>query len=478
MPEYTVRLRSLKDMPKQAAFAHSKAKRKVVRAGRRSAKTTTTGGNIAVEAFLAGRRVLYGAPTEDQVQRFWFEVTRALEDPISRGILYQNKTKHIIGFPEIKLKVDNDQNPDEPVPGEEARIRAKTAWNADTLRGDFADLLILDEFQLINEDAWELVGVPMLLDNNGDAIFLYTPPSLHSRSASKANNPRHASELYEQHEHDKDKPDWDGRWECFHFTSHDNPHLSKIALEEITQDMTALAIRQEIDAEDSNEAPGALWHRQRYLVGERWVFGIEDNRVFQMPDLVRVVVGVDPSGSTTGDECGIITKGLGTNNHQYTIADDSIQGSPGTWAHAAIAAYHRAKADVMAAEKNYGGEMVEQVIKDIDSSINIKLVNATRGKAIRAEPISAMTEHGTDHMVGTFRLLEDEMCQWVPGDKKSPNRLDAHVWASTELSGGSVDWSDAQGMGHVSGYQSPWEAGKKDEADEDILDNEYELEEE
>ena len=459
MTEYIVNLRSLEGMPKQAAFANSKAKRKVVRAGRRSAKTTTTGGNIAVEAFLAGRRVLYGAPTEDQVQRFWFEVTRALEDPIQRGILYKNETKHIIGFPALKVRIQNDNNPDEPVPGDEARIRAKTAWNADTLRGDFADLLILDEFQLINEDAWEVVGVPMLLDNNGDAIFLYTPPSLHSRSASKANNPRHASELFKKHEHDKDDPDWDGRWECFHFTSYDNPHLSKIALGDLTKDMTALAIRQEIDAEDSDEAPGALWHRQRYLVGDKWVLGLEENRVLRAPDMVRVVVGVDPSGSTTGDECGIITKGIGADRHQYTLADDSIQGSPDTWAHAAIVAYHRFKADVIAAETNYGGEMVQKVILDTDPTVYIKMVDATRGKAIRAEPVSAMTERGTDHLVGTFQRLEDEMCQWVPGDKKSPNRLDAHVWASTELSGSIITWDGTDQLGHVEDYQSPWAEG-------------------
>ena len=436
MTEYIVNLRSLEGMPKQAAFAASKAKRKVVRAGRRSAKTTTTGGNIAVEAFLAGRRVLYGAPTEDQVQRFWFEVTRALEDPITRGILYKNETKHIIGFPSLKVRIHNDNDPTKPVPGDEARIRAKTAWNADTLRGDFADLLISDEFQLINEDAWELVGVPMLLDNNGDAIFLYTPPSLHSRSTSKANNPRHASELYKQHENDKDKPDWDGRWECFHFTSYDNPHLSKVALSDLTKDMTALAIKQEIDAEDSDEAMGALWKRRSAEVAGRIVLGIEENRLHVSPALLRVAIGVDPSGSTTGAECGIVACGVARSDpyagHHFTLADASIQGSPDTWAHAACTLYHLLKADIMVAEQNYGGEMVEKVIKDTDPTVNVQLVTATRGKAIRAEPISALTERGTDHMVGNFPLLEDELCQWVPGDK-SPNRLDAKVWADTML---------------------------------------------
>jgi predicted RNA-binding Zn-ribbon protein involved in translation (DUF1610 family) len=291
---------------------------------------------------------------------------------------------------------------------------------------------MLDEYQLMNEDTWAVVGAPMLLDNNGDAIFIYTPPSLHSRSASKANNPRHASELYEQHEHDKDKPDWDGRWECFHFTSHDNPHLSKIALSELTKDMTALAIRQEIDAEDANEAPGALWKRRGEMVGDRFVRGIEDNRVFKTPFLIRVVVGVDPSGSSTGDACGIVGAGIDAAGEHYTLEDNSVQGSPDTWARNACQTYHKLGADAMAAEKNYGGEMVEKVIHDTDPSVNVILVTATRGKAIRAEPVSALTERGKDHMVGTYPELEDEMCLWVPSDK-SPNRMDAKVWADTEL---------------------------------------------
>jgi len=199
--------------------------------------------------------------------------------------------------------------------------------------------------------------------------------------------------------------------------------------------MTALAIRQEIDAEDIDEAPGALWHRRSVMVGSRKILGLEDNRVFRAPTLIRIAVGVDPSGSTTGDACGIVACGIDEKRHHYTIEDNSMQGSPDTWAREACKTYHKLKADIMVAEKNYGGEMGEKVIKDTDNSVNVKLVTATRGKAIRAEPISAKTERGEDHLVGEFPELEDELCLWIPGDK-SPNRLDAKVWADTELSGG------------------------------------------
>jgi phage terminase large subunit-like protein len=194
----------------------------------------------------------------------------------------------------------------------------------------------------------------------------------------------------------------------------------------------------EIMAEDIDEAPGALWHRRKTQIGTQWVLGLEDNRVFTFPDLVRVVVGVDPSGSSTGDACGIIGAGTDADKHHYTLEDASIQGSPDMWAREACKTYHKLKADVMVAEKNYGGEMVEKVIRDTDKTVNVKLVSATRGKAIRAEPISALTERGQDHMVGNFAALEDELCLWVQGDK-SPNRLDAKVWADTELIGGRVN---------------------------------------
>jgi hypothetical protein len=394
---------------KQRQFINSPAKRKIVRAGRRGGKTVGM-AILAIEKYLAGRRVLYAAPTQDQIERFWFEVIAALAEPIEAGVYYKNETRHIV-----------------EVPGTENRIRAKTAWNADSLRGDYADILILDEFQLMDETAWTEVGAPMLLDNNGDAIFIYTPPSLHSRGASKAKDPRHAAKLYKKALLDKS-----GRWEAFHFTSWENPYISKEALEDISKDMTAMAIRQEIDAEDIDEAPGALWTRKI----------IELGRVVKAPDdLGAVVIGVDPSATSGGDEAGIVTAAISGDDY-YTLADDSLQGSPEAWAQAAITAFHRHKASCIVAEKNNGGEMVESVIRQAvinaqrkDKTVGnvpVRLVWASRGKATRAEPISAIAEKGRDHHVGNFTKLEDELCMWVPG-QSSPNRLDAKVWAMTYL---------------------------------------------
>jgi hypothetical protein len=177
-PEYHVRLKEPHE--RQLPFVRSKAKRKICRAGRRGGKTVGV-SILAVEQFLDGRRVLYAAPTADQLHTFWRWVVGALGDMIGAGLYLKNETEHTI-----------------EKPGTQQRIRAKTAWNADTLRGDYADLLILDEWQLMNEGAWEEVGVPMLLDNNGDAVFIYTPPSLTTRSVSKAKDPLHAAKMFKQ----------------------------------------------------------------------------------------------------------------------------------------------------------------------------------------------------------------------------------------------------------------------------------------
>ena len=387
---------------RQREFIESTAKRKVIRAGRRGGKTVGI-AILACRAFMQGRRVLYGAPTQEQISRFWTEVKRAFENAVDSGALYKNETEHII-----------------ELPGTETRIRAKTAWDADTLRGDYADLLILDEFQLMAEDTWDYVGAPMLIDNDGEAVFIYTPPSLNSKFRTKARDPQNAAKLFK-----KAQADTTGRWAAFHFSSHDNPHISADALNEITADMTALAYEQEILAVDHDEVPGALWTRAL----------IADYRVRQIAsDLVRVVIGVDPPGGRT--ECGIVVAGLGMDGHGYVLDDISLQASPETWAQRVLTAYDEWDVDCIVAEANFGGDMVRHTLRTAEggSEVTIKVVHATRGKAVRAEPIAAHYERGRVHHVGSFPRLENELCSWIPdAGMPSPNRLDAAVWALSDL---------------------------------------------
>ena len=434
MREFVVKLP--KPHPKQEAFIRSKAKRKMVKAGRRGGKTVGV-GIMASEDFLELERVLYAAPTSEQISRFWATVTRAFEDPIDKGILYKNESECVIEYSEkfIKELAKNPLiSPEYLHKIRESRIKAKTAWNADTLRGDYASKLILDEWQLMNEDAWELVGAPMMLDTNGSVVFIYTPPHISKKKTfvSKAKDPQHASKRFARYAKlVSKKPE---RYAVFHFTSHDNPNLNKEALEEITEDMTSIGYRMEIMAEDVEEAPGALWNRKT----------IEDSRVFELPQggLDLIVVGVDPSVSSTGEEAGVIGAGK-KGDHGYTLADKSVQGSPLTWAKAAVDLYHELQANKIIAEKNNGGEMVATTIAQVDPRVPVELVWASRGKYTRAEPVSAMAEKGRDHHYGHFPYLEDECCLWQPGSGDSPNRLDAKVWAYYGLklvTTGKTDW--------------------------------------
>jgi hypothetical protein len=401
----TVNLRTPHE--KQLPFLDSLAKRKVIRAGRRGGKTVGI-AILAVRAFLAGRRILYATPTQDQIERFWFEVKRALEGQIDSGRLSKNETKHTIE----RLHSEN-------------RIRAKTAWNADTLRGDYADLLILDEWQLMAEDAWEQVGAPMLLDNNGDVVFIYTPPSIRSSSTTKARDPMHAAKLFK-----KAQADTSGRWETFHFSSHDNPHLSQEGLAEISKDMTRLAYEQEILALDKEDNPAALWNSPM----------IEALRLTKAPTLTRIVTAIDPSSTSTGDEAGILTSGVGqcyckgeAEIHGFVLEDASLQASPKAWATEAVTSYNKHEADALIAESNNGGEMVSLTVGTVDNAPPVKLIHASRGKHTRAEPVAALYEHGRVHHVGQFGKLEAEMTMWDPSQADSPNRLDALVWGLTEL---------------------------------------------
>ena len=401
----TTRLRVTLPRPheKQQEIEASRAKRKVIVAGRRAGKTTLA-AMTACEKAREGRRVLLASPTQDQADQFWEKCRSWLAPLIDAGIVQKNETRRTLIFPNG------------------GRIRAKTAHDADTLRGDYADFLVLDEFAIMDPSAWDLVGAPMLLDNDGDAIFIYTPPSLRTTSRTKARNPRHAAELYRKHSNDAD-----GRWACFHFTSLENPHISADALDEIRADMTALAYKQEIMAEDVDEAPGALW---------RWDV-IERLRVDKAPDLKRIAVGVDPSITSMGDECGIVVVGFGTDEHYYVLDDVSLQGAPIVWAQTAIRAYERHEANKIIYETNQGGEMVRQTLQTAGEA-HMQGVHASRGKYTRAEPISLLTEQGKVHHVGRFDKLEAELCLWEPGATESPNRLDAFVWAATWLKEQSV----------------------------------------
>lgn len=208
--------------PKQAAIKQAPVKRLVLCAGRRTGKTTIA-AEVGVERALSGRQVLFASPTQEQVDVFWDRCKAWLHPLIAAGVVVKNETRRLLTF------------------ATGGRIRAKTAWDADSLRGDYADFLVLDEAALMDPAAWQTVGAPMLLDNDGDAWFLSTPRrrnwfhTLYQRAVAEA-----------------------GRWAAFHLTSLDNPYLPAAALAALTADMTEDDYKQEILAEFLDSA-GAVF---------------------------------------------------------------------------------------------------------------------------------------------------------------------------------------------------------------------------
>jgi len=188
--------------------------------------------------------------------------------------------------------------------------------------------------------------------------------------------------------------------------------------------------RQELYGEILDNVDGALWTRKL----------IDDARVDNAPPLIRVVVAIDPAvtANATSDETGIVAAGIASNGDYYILDDKSIRTTPDAWARVAVELYHKHKADKIVAETNNGGDMVILLLKQVDASIATKKVTATRGKQLRAEPISSLYEQGKVHHVGYFSELETQLCEWTPQSAESPDRLDALVWALTELNSGGA----------------------------------------
>jgi len=208
-------------------------------------------------------------------------------------------------------------------------------------------------------------------------------------------------------------------------------HLSPAFIDEILARYAGTRLgRQEIDGEIIDDRPDALWSRDL----------VESSRVREAPALRRIVVGIDPPASSRqgGAACGIVAAGIADNGYVYVLEDASTKGlAPAGWATKAIAVYRRLAADTLVAEVNQGGDMVRAVLRQVDASVPLKCVHATRGKWLRAEPIAAMYSQGrVKHVDPPLEQLEDEMCDFgLDGlsSGASPDRLDALVWAVTEL---------------------------------------------
>lgn len=210
-------------------------------------------------------------------------------------------------------------------------------------------------------------------------------------------------------------------------TFENRANVARAWLDNILQkyDGTTLG-RQELHAEILDEMPGALWTRSM----------LDASRSRQPESFSRIVVAIDPASTNNkgSDDTGIIVAGIDRDHEGYILEDLTCHVSPNEWAKRAVNAYHKWNADRIIAETNQGGDMVESTIRTVDRSVAYLGIHASRGKYARAEPVAALYEQNRVHHAGIFPDLEDELCGWVPGSNMpSPNRLDAMVWAVTEL---------------------------------------------
>lgn len=185
--------------------------------------------------------------------------------------------------------------------------------------------------------------------------------------------------------------------------------------------------RQELYAEIVDEVEGALWTPSM----------IDDTRLNELPEkMQRIVIAVDPAVTNHegSDETGIIVCAKGFDNRYYILEDLSARMSADAWANTVVNTFYKYEADRVIAEVNNGGDLVERLLRTVDSSVPYRAVRSSKGKLVRAEPISALYEQGKVSHVGTFSKLEDQLCSFTLDSKGSPDRLDALVWGLTELS--------------------------------------------
>jgi len=206
----------------------------------------------------------------------------------------------------------------------------------------------------------------------------------------------------------------------------DNPYLSPDYIRDVLETLPDRQKRRFLYGEWLEKRQGALWN---FAIIERY-------RVNHVPTLTYAGVAVDPAitSNEDSDETGIVWGGMSDSGDIYIIGDVSMKGTPYQWASKAVSIYSSQYLDFIAGETNQGGDMVASTVRSVDERANFVPVRATRGKALRAEPVVALYEQGRVHHVGNLPELEEQLCEWSPEDyAKSPDRLDALVWLVTVL---------------------------------------------
>lgn len=376
-------------MPKhhegQARVEREAQRFNVVACGRRWGKTTF-GIDRVLRPALEGKPAGWFSPTYRMLLEVWREVSRRIR-PVATKVNAQEKR--------MELQTGGV-------------IEFWSLTDPDVARGRKYAQICVDEAAMVDdlEEAWQAVLRPTLTDYAGGAWFLSTP---------KGRN-------YFQQMFSWGQPDDKAEWASWQMPTGTNPHIPPSEIEAMKSELHSRVYAQEVDARFIEDVEGALW---------TWDT-INPHRDPDPPDMQRIVIGVDPAGGGP-DEVGIVVVGK-SGGHAYVLQDASMRGSPNAWASAVASAYRRHKADRIVAERNFGGDMVESTIRTAGADLPVSVISASRGKSQRAEPVAALYEQGKVHHVKAHDELEDQMTTWDPAnDKDSPDRVDALVWALTDL---------------------------------------------
>ena len=271
--------------------------------------------------------------------------------------------------------------------------------------------VFLNEASQVSFDAYEMIVTRLNPPKGikGKIIIDYNPPSVH----------HWGYKIFHERKFPDGRAVPKGDFAVVRMNPHDNPHLSGDYIESLGL-LSANKRRRFLDGEYSTDE-GTLWSRE-------WI------RYAEPPNMQRIVIGVDPGGTVGGDDTGIIVVGK-VGDKYYVLDDCTLNGTPSRWSAEIAAAVDKWQADAVVAEKNYGGDMVEHTIRTHNPRIRVRMVSATRGKIVRAEPVSALYEQGKVSHIRPLPELEDELCMYNAESSESPNRMDALVWAVTELAG-------------------------------------------
>ena len=355
--------------------------------------------HYVIEQALEGKANLWGDTINSNIDRYF--------ERYAKPALIKSRIKFNFNSQQKKLTFEET----------DGYIDFRSADRPENWEGFGYDNIILNEAGIIlkNDYLFTNAVLPMMMDFSHSKMFALGVP----KGKRKKDGKEHKFyTLYLNALNGKKG------YKLLEYTSYDNPLLAKEDIEDLESeisDMNPVMVQQEIYGKFVDEVFEALWTNELIV------------REPNIPALKRTVIAIDPTASKKGDECGIIAAGLGYDGVCYILSDRTGNYSPGEWGTISANEFQAMRASVYVAEKNQGGEMVEYVIRQYDPVNRIKLVHAMIGKELRAEPVVSLYERGlVKHALG-LEKLENEMLTWVPGQGKSPNRIDAAVYAVLEL---------------------------------------------